>query len=124
MDKIVKNLKKEINDNTDDDAKSNIDKINSRIYFEGLENYIDYIYPEENKSIFTYLNKDAIIFTQDVTRLKEKCENYFEEFKENYKLNLERGLALKGQGKLIYTYNDLSYLMEDKSILLNTILPF
>ena len=122
LDKIVKNLKKEINDNTDDDAKSNIDKINSRIYFEGLENYIDYIYPEENKSIFTYLNKDAIIFTQDVTRLKEKCENYFEEFKENYKLNLERGLALKGQGKLIYTYNDLSYLMEDKSILLNTLL--
>ena len=122
LDKLVKNLKKEINDNTDDDAKSNIDKINSRIYFEGLENYIDYIYPEENKSIFTYLNKDAIIFTQDVTRLKEKCENYFEEFKENYKLNLERGLALKGQGKLIYTYNDLSYLMEDKSILLNTLL--
>ena len=122
LDKIVKNLKKEVNDNTDEDAISNIDKISSRTYFEGIENYIDYIYPQDNKSIFTYLNEDAVIFTQDITRLKEKCENYFNEFKENYKLNLERGLALKNQGKLIYTYNDLSYLIENRSILLNTLL--
>lgn len=122
MDKIVKNLKKEITTNTDGDAISNIDKISSKTYFEGIENYIDYIYPQENKSIFTYLNKDAVIFTQDITRLKEKCENYFEEFKENYKVNLERGLALKSQGKLIYTYNDLSYLIENRSMLLNTLL--
>ena len=122
LDKIVKKLEKEINDNTDEDTISNIDKISSKTYFEGIENYIDYIYPQENKSIFTYLNKDAVIFTQDVTRLKEKCENYFEEFKENYKVNLERGLALKSQGKLIYTYNDLSYLIENRPILLNTLL--
>ena len=68
---------KEINENTSEDVLSNIDKISSKTYFEGIENYIDYIYPEENKSIFTYLNEDAIIFTQDITRLKEKCENYF-----------------------------------------------
>ena len=122
LDKIVKNLKKEINENTSEDVLSNIDKISSKTYFEGIENYIDYIYPEENKSIFTYLNEDAIIFTQDITRLKEKCENYFNEFKDNYKLNLERGLALKNQGKLIYTYNDLTYLIGNKSILLNTLL--
>lgn len=122
MDKIVKNLKKDINANTDEDVVCNIDKISSKTYFEGIENYIDYIYPEENKSIFTYLRDDAVIFTQDITRLKEKCENYFEEFKENYKLNLERGLALKNQGKLIYTYNDLNYLIEDKSTILNTLL--
>ena len=122
MDKIVKNLKKDINANTDEDVVCNIDKISSKTYFEGIENYIDYIYPQENKSIFTYLRDDAVIFTQDITRLKEKCENYFEEFKENYKLNLERGLALKNQGKLIYTYNDLNYLIEDKSTILNTLL--
>ncbi len=122
MDKIVKSLKKDINDYTDEDTVCNIDKISSKTYFEGIENYIDYIYPQENKSIFTYLKDDAVIFTQDITRLKEKCENYFEEFKENYKLNLERGLALKSQGKLIYTYNDLNYLIEDKSIILNTLL--
>lgn len=122
MDKIVKNLKKEVNDNTDEDTLSNIDKISSKTYFEGIENYIDYIYPEENKSIFTYLRDDAVIFTQDITRLKEKCQNYFNEFKDNYKLNLERGLALRNQGKLIYTYNDLNYLIDGKSIILNTLL--
>lgn len=123
LDKIVKNLKKEVNESTSEDTLSNIDKIKSKTYFEGIENYIDYIYPEENKSIFTYLKEDAIIFTQDITRLKEKCENYFEEFKDNYKLNLERGLAIKNQGKLVYTYNDLNYLIGNKSILLNTLLP-
>ncbi|MEG0180435.1 MAG: transcription-repair coupling factor [Terrisporobacter sp.] len=122
MDKIVKNIKKDVSDNTDEDALSNIERIASKTYFEGIENYIDYIYEEENKSIFTYLKEDAVIFTQDITRFKEKSQNYFNEFKDNYKLNLERGLALKGQGKLIYTYNDLNYLIEGKSIILNTLL--
>ena len=122
MDKIVNNLKKEVNENTSDDTLLNIDRINSKTYFEGIENYIDYIYQDENKSIFTYLRDDAVVFVQDITRLKEKSQNYFNEFKESYKLNLERGLALKGQGKLIYTYNDLNYLIEGKSIILNTLL--
>ncbi len=122
IDKIVKTINKDVTDYTNEDAISSIHKIASKTYFEGAENYIDYIYQEDNKSIFTYLNDDAVVFTQDIVRIKEKCENYFNEFKDNYKLNLERGLALKKQGELIYTYNDLSYLLENRSILLNTLL--
>ena len=43
--------------------------------------------------------------------------------KENYKLNLERGLAIKNQGKLLYTYNDLDFLSEGRKLVLNTLLP-
>ena len=123
IDNAVKSLKNETNKHTDEDVFKNIDNIESKTYFEGIENYIDYIYHEENKSIFTYLNDNSIIFINDISRLKEKCENYTEEFKENYRLNLERGLALKKQGNLLYHYNDIDFISEDKKIILNTLLP-
>ncbi|WP_122640644.1 transcription-repair coupling factor [Romboutsia sp. Marseille-P6047] len=119
----VEKLKKETSELTNEDVFSNIDNIETKTYFEGIENYIDYIYPEENKSIFTYLNDNAVIFVNDISRLKERCENYIDEFKENYKLNLERGLALKSQGNLLYHYNDLDFIKGDKKLILNTLLP-
>ena len=119
----VAHIKKETGKLTNDDIFSSIDNISSKTYFEGIENYIDYIYPNENKSIFTYLNDDAVIFINDISRLKERCENFTDSFKENYNLNLERGLALKNQGNLIYNYNDIEFLCEDKKIILNTLLP-
>ncbi len=119
----VEKLKKETNELTNEDVFSNIDNIETKTYFEGIENYIDYIYPEENKSIFTYLNDNAVIFVNDISRFKERCENYINEFKENYKLNLERGLALKNQGHLLYHYSDLDFIKGDKKLILNTLLP-
>lgn len=118
----IEKIKKDTHKFTDDDVYKSLDNIASKTYFEGVENYIDYMYEEENKSIFTYLKEDAIVFINDLSRLKERCENYISEFKENYKLNLERGLALKEQGKLLYHYSDLEYLVEEKKLILNMLL--
>ena len=118
----VAKLKKDTGKHTNDDVFANIDNISSKTYFQGIENYIDYLYPQENKSIFTYLQENAIVFFNDISRTKERCENYLNEFKENYKLNLERGLAIKNQGKLIYTYSELEILSEGRKIVLNTLL--
>lgn len=118
----IEKIKKDTHKFTDDDVYKRLDNIASKTYFEGVENYIDYMYEEENKSIFTYLKEDAIVFINDLSRLKERCENYTSEFKENYKLNLERGLALKEQGKLLYHYSDLEYLVEEKKLILNMLL--
>jgi len=101
----------------------NIDKISNKIYFEGVENYIDYIYDTDEKSLFSYLNKDAVVFLSDIARFKEKFENLSNTFKENYKVNLERGLALKGQAELLYSYHDIEHLLKDKKLILNTLLP-
>lgn len=119
----VERLKKEVTKLSDEDVFKNIDNIASKTYFEGIENYIDYIYTEENKSLFTYLKDDAIVFVNDISRLNERCENYLNEFKENYKLNLERGLALKNQGKLLYQYSDVEYLVDNKKLIINSLLP-
>ncbi|CEQ25837.1 transcription-repair coupling factor [Paraclostridium sordellii] len=115
-------LEKDISKIADDDVYKSIENIKTKTYFEGVENYIDYMYTDENKSIFTYLKEDAVIFINDVSRLKERCENYINEFKENYKLNLERGLALKQQGNLLYHYSDLEYLAQGKKLILNMLL--
>ena len=123
IEEAVDRIKNDTTKLTDSDTFKNIDNIASKVYFQGIENYIDYIYPEENKSIFTYLKDDAVVFISDVSRLKDRCENYINEFKDNYKLNLERGLALKQQGKLLYHYSDLEYVIEEKKIILNMILP-
>ena len=123
VDDAVKSITKDMNKNTNEDILQDVDRIKDKNYFEGIENYIDYIYKEENKSLFSYLKKDAVIFVSDITRLKQRCENYTEEFKDNYKLNLERGLATKKQGNLIYNYQDLEYLIENKKLILNTLIP-
>lgn len=116
-------MKSETKKDTSEDILSYIDKINSKTYFEGIENYIDYIYKNENKSIFTYLDENSLVFFSDITRIKEACKNYLNEYKENYKLNLERGLALKSQGNLIYTYEELDFLIGDKKLILNSLIP-
>ncbi|MGL5348862.1 MAG: transcription-repair coupling factor [Peptostreptococcaceae bacterium] len=119
----VTRIKKDIAKETNDDVFDNVDKISTKTYFQGVENYIDYIYTYENKSIFTYLREDALIFYNDISRVKERCENYLNEFRENYKLNLERGLAIKNQGKLLYTYSDLDFIAGGRKLILNSLLP-
>ncbi|RDY26649.1 transcription-repair coupling factor [Romboutsia weinsteinii] len=119
----VERIKKDTGKHTNDDVFQNIDNIANKTYFEGIENYIDYIYTDENKSLFTYLKDDALVFINDITRLKERCENYLNEFKDNYNLNLERGLAIKNQGKLLYHYTDIDFLVGTKKLIINTLLP-
>ncbi|WP_024621156.1 transcription-repair coupling factor [Metaclostridioides mangenotii] len=123
IDTAVTRLKKDTTDNTDEDAFMNIDNISNKIYFEGIENYIDYIYDTGEKSLFSYLNDDAVVFLSDITRFKEKCENLQNTFKENYKVNLERGLAIKKQAELFYSYHDIEHLLKNKKLILNTLLP-
>jgi len=119
----AKKIKEETNQYTDDDVFNNMDNIANKTYFQGVENYIDYLYEDANKSLFTYLPDNAIIVVNDISRLKERCQNYLNEFKDNYKLNLERGLAIKNQGNLLYTYEDLPFLIDDKKLIINSLLP-
>lgn len=123
LDIDLSKIKSELTKNTDEDILDDIEKISSKIYFEGIENYIDYMYKDENKSIFSYMKEDSLIFFSDISRSKERCINYLNEFKDNYNLNLERGLALKTQGELLYEFEHLEYLINDKKVILNTLLP-
>ncbi|WP_300282659.1 transcription-repair coupling factor [Peptacetobacter sp.] len=123
LDKTVERMKKDRPSVSSDDIEAVIEKVSMVEYFDGVENYIDYFYPEDEKSLFSYLNKDALIFINDISRMKERCDNFSEEFKDSYKMNLERGTALKSQGKLVYNYIDLEYYMGNRNIIINSLLP-
>ena len=119
----VEKIQLETNQYTDDDVFNNIENIAQKTYFQGVENYIDYLYEENNKSIFNYLPDNAIVVMNDISRLKERCENFVNEFNDNFNLNLERGLAIKNQGNLIYSYDELPFLLENKNLIINSLLP-
>ncbi|MFI3209935.1 MAG: transcription-repair coupling factor [Peptostreptococcaceae bacterium] len=118
----VIDLKSDSTDLTKEEVFRDIDNIEYRTYFEGIENYIDYIYKDCDKSLFNYLEEDAFIFFEDISRTKERIENYRNEFTQNYQLNLERGTTLKNQGNLIYDYSEFEYLIQGRKIILNSIL--
>lgn len=118
----VEKLKSELSDNADPDVLRNIERIESKEYFDGMENYIDYIYGDVDKSLFEFLDEDAIIFIDDFNRYRERFKNIASEFKENYILNLERGLALKTQGSLLHSLEELNHFIGNRSILMNTLL--
>ena len=100
-----------------------IQKIERKEYFDGLENYIDYLYEGKVETIFDYLNDDAIVYVDDVTRCKERVKNLGIEFKDNYTLNLERGLATRTQGGLLYSFEEVICGLEHKKTIFNTVLP-
>ncbi|WP_072726464.1 transcription-repair coupling factor [Tepidibacter thalassicus] len=123
LEKALKNIKRELKEDTSEDVYSNIEKIEQRIYFEGLENYIDYLYEDMDKSIFSYLKKDALVVFNEPSRIIEKYNNYYNEFKENYKVNLERKTVLKSQINLLNRFDELEDLIGSRFIILKSILP-
>ncbi|OPJ55082.1 transcription-repair coupling factor [Alkalithermobacter paradoxus] len=123
IENAIKKMKSEIREYTKDEVYSDIEKIKERIYFEGAENFIDYLYEEFDKSIFSYLKKDAIIILNEPSRIHEKSKNVLDEFKENYKSNLEKGYVLKSQGNLLYKFEDLESLIKDRFVILKSLLP-
>ena len=50
----VEKIQLETNQYTDDDVFNNIENIAQKTYFQGVENYIDYLYEENNKSFYLH----------------------------------------------------------------------
>ncbi|MCT4509469.1 MAG: transcription-repair coupling factor [Tepidibacter sp.] len=122
IEETLQKLQSEIKEDTNDDVHSNILKIKELIYFEGLENYIDYMYEDKDKTIFSYLKKDALIIFNEPERIKEKFENYYEEFKSNFNVNLERHTVLPSQINLLNRFEELEYFIKDRFIIQNSVL--
>ena len=80
----IEKIKSEIRDDTDLDVHKNLERIENREYFDGLENYIDYLYDDQDKSLFEYLAKDALIYVDDFNRYKERFKNVSNEYRDLY----------------------------------------
>ncbi len=118
----IENIKREITDFTDDDVLRNIERIQNKEYFDGLENYVEYLFGDKTESLVEYFNKDAIVIVDDISHCKERYRNIVSEFKDNYTLNLERGLALKKQGELLFELQDIIQRLGKRVGIFNSLL--
>lgn len=119
----AKRLKKDLSKTSNEDLLYDIERIAQGHYFEGMHKYIDYIYADEQKDLFSYIAKDAIFVIHEPNRVLEKAENYYEEFAEDYKHALEKGFALKKQGELLFNLDYVTQAMGRHFIVLQSFLP-
>ena len=107
INKIVDTLSKKLTDDSNDDLRYDIEKIQNYSYFKGLEKYVNFLYPNDDTSIFNIISEDINLVFGEPNRFFEKSDNFFYEFYENYKTAFKRGFALKGQEKLFFDREEI-----------------
>ena len=120
MDKIFKKISRLVKKDTSEDIHYEIEKIENKSYFKGLEKYIGFIYENEDVSIFDLIGDNVDIILSDSNRFLEKSDNIFYEFFENYKSSFEKGFALKGQDNIFFDKEDIISYLQSKNLILTT----
>lgn len=92
-------------------------------YFEGIHNYIHYIFVDRRMDLFSYFSQDSLFILNEPNRILDKAENYYEEFRDNYQSALEKGFALKSQGELIFPPSYIMQLLSERKLVMNSYLP-
>lgn len=95
-----------------------LDKLKNNSYIENLENYIDYLYKDMDKSLFSYFEEDFLIILNDFEKVKERLNLALDEFHQNFLDSREKGWALKSQGDLLYKEADFYEFLENKNVIL------
>lgn len=83
-----------------------IEKLKNAEYFAGIDKFIPYFYKEKH-TLFQYMNKGALLFIEDVARLKQRLSNVIEEYHRLCDILLEKGMILPGSFSMYYDPEDL-----------------
>lgn len=113
-------IEKDIKKDTSEDIVYDLERINNRIYFEGVSKYIDYFYGEN--TIFDYIKNVDFFVVNDPNRTYDKLENIFQEFSDNYQSALEKGFAIKREGNLLLPPSYVIEKLKEYRLILNTTL--
>ena len=113
-------IEKDIKKDTSEDIVYDLERINNRIYFEGVSKYIDYFYGEN--TIFDYIKNVDFFVINDPNRTYDKLENIFQEFSDNYQSALEKGFAIKREGNLLLPPSYVIEKLKEYRLILNTTL--
>ena len=105
-----------------EDALRNIQMIRDGIYFEGIENYVDYIY-EKPDTLISYLPKDSLVIMNEPSRITERERNYRDEFNDIFISSFEKGCALQGQSDVLLGMEDIIDDIDDRPVVLMSMLP-
>ncbi|AOT73173.1 transcription-repair coupling factor [Geosporobacter ferrireducens] len=99
-----------------------VEQLESGSLPKGIENYIDFIF-EETYLLTDYLQRNAFIFVDEPSRIKEKAQNKHKEFQETFKALLEKGEVLPEQGMIVADYEEILRSIEKKQSFVLSSLP-
>ncbi len=99
-----------------------VSKLNSRIYFDGIHNYINY-FLNETETFLDYFHDDSLIFIHEPERIREKVQSYLDDFNEKFKQFLERGEVLTGQYSILQPYEEILKELNNRNTILVNSLP-
>lgn len=125
IEEIEVQMKKELQtkNTVSEDILHDLERLLQGQYFEGLYQYLPMIYPDSAAQLFSYFSKDTIYILSEPNRVMERAENYYEEFLENYKTALGKGLALKGQSELLLPPSYIAEFLSRTRLVMNSYLP-
>ncbi|MCI1931824.1 MAG: transcription-repair coupling factor [Clostridia bacterium] len=83
--------------------------------------FINYFY-DKTVNIFGYAKENAVIYFNELSRIKQKSENISKELSESIKSRIEKGYMLPDMANIIYTYAEMVRFAEKKNcVIMNTI---
>jgi len=98
-----------------------LEKLKSGEHDSSAAGFINYFY-EETVNIFGYTKENAVIYFDELSHIKQKSDNMYKEFSESIKSRIEKGYMLSDMAKIIYTWNDIPKLTENRRcVIMNTI---
>lgn len=103
-------------------VKEHIEQIQEGLSIEGLETYIPYSHLK-TVSILDYVSKDAIIYIDEPTKIRDKCDRLYEEYRNSMMDRLNYGHLLPRQMEFIFEYEETVYTLQKKlTVTLNNFL--
>lgn len=124
VEKAINNIKAELKSikNPSDQLKIStnevIEKLSTLRSFSGVEKYFTYFY-NETATLIDYFN-NPIIFVDEPNRIQEHCKFITTEFVNSIESRIDKGNMLPNQLKMIYTYDDIIFKIEENISVLMT----
>lgn len=83
-----------------------IEKLKNAEYFAGIDKFIPYFYTGDH-SFMQYIKENALLFIEDTARLRQRLENFIEEYNRQCEILLDKGMVLPGSFSMYSDPDDL-----------------
>ncbi|WP_243109438.1 transcription-repair coupling factor [Anaerophilus nitritogenes] len=118
----IKKLKKEEKNKLEEKINSFLEGLQMEDHPQGFENYLNYYYKKLD-FLIDYIKKEAFIFIDDPSRMKERATTAYKEFTDSFKELLQRGAVLPTQVNMMSSYEDFLFSLKEKNVFVLSSLP-
>lgn len=108
--------KKESAKSIESQIKEDLEQIEEGMTIEGLETYIPYT-NLQTVSILDYLPSHTVIYVDEPTKVRDKCDRLYEEYRSSMIDRLNYGHILPKQIDFVFQYEEAIYAIQKKSVI-------